>query len=169
MRPRISIQRFACPSIGWLVRPLVLLIVHPKCKFLKSKNMMQPRPTHLKLHPILQNLYKQMLEPIPGLMFSSVERHALPALSDGFFWVYKKEWLDSFCKHLEQYDVTKLENTMQVLMKQLAAAFFRQYNMSLGQNLRNTVRKRCRNFRWVTLKAPLRGFHWGAAKLHSCG
>ena len=44
-----------------------------------------PRPTHLNLRPILQNLYKQMLEPIPGLMFSSVERHALPALSDGFF------------------------------------------------------------------------------------
>ena len=88
--------------------------------------MMQPRPTHLKLRPILQNLYKQMLEPIPGLMFSSVERHALPALSDGFFQVYKKEWLDSFRKHLEQYDVTKLENTMQVLIKQLAATLSRQ-------------------------------------------
>ena len=72
MRLRISIQRFACPSIGWLVHSLVRPIVHLKCKFLKSKNMMQPRPTHLKLRPILQNLYKQMLEPIPGLMFISV-------------------------------------------------------------------------------------------------
>ena len=75
---------------------------------------LQPRPTHLQLLPILQNLYKQMMEPIPDLMFSSVEIHARPALTDGFIRVYKKEWLDSFRKHLEKYNVTKLENTMQV-------------------------------------------------------
>ena len=68
----------------------------------------QPRPTHLALRSILQNLYKQMMEPIPGLKFSSVERHALPALEDGFGRKYKQEWMDSFCKHLEQYDVNKL-------------------------------------------------------------
>ena len=71
-------------------------------------------------------MYKQKMEPIPGLMFSSVEIHALPALTDGFIRVYKKKWLDSFCKHLEKYDVTKLENTMKVLMKQLAATLCRQ-------------------------------------------
>ena len=52
----------------------------------------QPRPTHLALLSILQNLYKQMMEPIPGLKFSSVERHALPALEDGFGRKYKQEW-----------------------------------------------------------------------------
>ena len=71
-------------------------------------------------------MYKQKMEPIPGLMFSSVEIHALLGPTDGFIRVYKKEWLDSFCKHLEKYDVTKLENTMQVLMKQLAVTLFRQ-------------------------------------------
>jgi len=44
----------------------------------------QPRPTHLQLRVVFQNLYKQMREPIPGMCFSSVERHALPALQDGF-------------------------------------------------------------------------------------
>ena len=69
----------------------------------------QPRPTHLALRSILQNLYKQMMEPIPGLNISSVERHALPALEDGFGRKYKQEWMESFCKHLEQYDVNKLQ------------------------------------------------------------
>ena len=41
-----------------------------------------PRPNHLELSSIFQNLYKQMMEPIPGLMFSSIMTHALPALSD---------------------------------------------------------------------------------------
>ena len=69
----------------------------------------QPRSTHLALQSILQNLYKQMMEPIPGLKFSSVEKHALPALEDGFGRKYKQEWMESFCKHLEQYDVNKLQ------------------------------------------------------------
>ena len=50
-----------------------------------------------------------MMEPIPGLEFSSVERHALPALCDGFSREYKKEWMESFKNHLQQYDVSKLE------------------------------------------------------------
>ena len=86
----------------------------------------QPRPTHLALLSILQNLYKQMMEPIPGLKFSSVERHPLPALEDGFGRKYKQEWMESFYKHLEQYDVNKLKSAMKVLMKQLAATLSRQ-------------------------------------------
>ena len=66
------------------------------------------------------------MEPILGMKFSSVERHALPALEDGFGRKYKQEWMESFCKHLEQYDVNKLESAMQVLMKQLAATLCRQ-------------------------------------------
>ena len=56
----------------------------------------QPRPTHLALRSILQNLYKQMMEPIPDLKFSSVERHTLPALEDGFGRKYKQECKMSF-------------------------------------------------------------------------
>ena len=52
----------------------------------------QPRPHHLALCTIFQNLYKQMMEPNPGLWFHSIERHALPALVDGFIREYKKEW-----------------------------------------------------------------------------
>ena len=43
-----------------------------------------PRPTHSKLRVTLQNLYKQMTVPIPGMSFSGIERHTLPALADGF-------------------------------------------------------------------------------------
>ena len=89
-----------------------------------------------------------MMEPI-----SSVKIHALPGLTDGFICVYKKEWLDSFRKHLEKY-VTKLENTMKVLMKQLLQPCPGnvEFNVNLGQNLKNTLRKSCRNFRCVTLE-----------------
>ena len=107
----------------------VLVGYHLMEPFLGIMLDQQPRPTHLQLWTIFQNLYKQMMEPLPGLMFSSIERHALPALSDGFIREYKKEWLDSFCKHLEQYDVTKLESTMQVLMKQLGATLSRQHGI----------------------------------------
>ena len=62
-------------------------------------------------------------------MFSTIERHVPPALSDGFLREYKKEWLNLFRKHLEQYDVTKLESTMQVLMKQLGATLSRQHGI----------------------------------------
>ena len=49
------------------------------------------------------------MEAIPGLKFSSVERHTLPALCNGFSREYKKEWMESFKNHLQQYDVSKLE------------------------------------------------------------
>ena len=107
----------------------VLVGYHLMEPFLGIMLDQQPRPTHLQLRTIFQNLYKQMMEPLPGLMFSSIERHALPALSDGFIREYKKEWLNLFCKHLEQYDVTKLESTMQVLMKQLGATLSRQHGI----------------------------------------
>ena len=66
------------------------------------------------------------MEPIPGLKFSSVERHALPAVEDGFAKQYKQEWMQSFYKYLWQYDADKLESAMQALMKQLAATLSRQ-------------------------------------------
>ena len=50
-----------------------------------------------------------MMKPIPGLEFSSVERHALPVLCDGFSKEHNKELIESFKKHLQQYDVSKLE------------------------------------------------------------
>ena len=87
---------------------------------------LQPRPTHLQLRVIFQNLYHQMTDPIQGLNFSSVEKHALPALQDGFFREYKKSWMESFVNHLEKYDADKLEKVMRILMKQLAATMSRQ-------------------------------------------
>ena len=88
-----------------------------------------PRPNHLQLRSIFQNLYKQMMEAIPGLKFSSVERHTLSALCDGFSREYKKEWMESFKNHLQQYDVSKLEVAMRALMKQLAATLSRQHGI----------------------------------------
>ena len=87
---------------------------------------LQPRPTHSQLRSIFQNLYKQMTSPIPGLKFSSIGTRALPALTDGFFREYKKEWMQTFSVHLERYDEEKLENAMQILMKTLAATLSRQ-------------------------------------------
>ena len=66
------------------------------------------------------------MEAIPGLKFSSVERHTLPALCNGFSREYKKEWMESFKNHLQQYDASKLEVAMRALMKQLAATLSRQ-------------------------------------------
>ena len=66
------------------------------------------------------------MEAIPGLKFSSVERHTLTALCNGFSREYKKEWMESFKNHLQQYDVSKLEVAMRALMKQLAATLSRQ-------------------------------------------
>ena len=87
---------------------------------------MQPRPTHLALRSVFQNLYKQIMEPTLGLQFCSIKRRALPALSDDFFREYKKEWMESFAKCLEQYDSKKLESAVWLLMKQLAAMLSRQ-------------------------------------------
>ena len=86
----------------------------------------QPRPTHSQLRVIFQNLYKQMMVPIPGLKFSSVQQHALPALADGFTRKYKKSWMESFQKHLETYNSSKVESAVQLVMKQHAATLSRQ-------------------------------------------
>ena len=80
---------YHCPisHYEWTVEVLVgYYLMEPLFGILLDQ---QPRPTHLALRSILQNLYKQMTEPIPGLKFSSVERHALPALEDGFGKKYK--------------------------------------------------------------------------------
>ena len=61
------------------------------------------------------------MNPIEGLLFASVEQHALPVLSDGFFREYKKTWMDSFKKHLARYDPHKLESVLQTIMKKLAS------------------------------------------------
>ena len=46
--------------------------------------------------------------------------------ADGFFRQYKGEWMESFSKHLELHDSKKLENALQLLMKQLAATLLKQ-------------------------------------------
>ena len=50
----------------------VLIGYHLMEPFLGIMLDLQPRPTHLALHSVFQNLHKQMMEPIPGLQFSSV-------------------------------------------------------------------------------------------------
>ena len=59
-----------------------------------------------------------MMTPIPGLSFSSIKIHELPALTDGFSRAYQKEWIKSFSNHPKQFDPCNLENALQVLMKQ---------------------------------------------------
>ena len=61
-------------------------------------------------------------------------------------------WAESFCKHLEQYNVTKLESTMQVFMKEIAATLSRPDGIQI----------------WVTLKASFRTIHGKRAEGHSC-
>ena len=78
------------------------------------------------LQTISQNLNRPIKNPIEGLRVSSLEHHDLPALSDGFFQKDKKNWLASFIEHLKQYEVNKLENALQVLMKHLAVTLYRQ-------------------------------------------
>ena len=80
-----------------------------------------PRPTHAQLRTIFQSLYEQMMNPIEGLSFGTIENHALPALSDGFKREYKKFWMESFQKHLTKYEPQKLESVLQTVMKTLAA------------------------------------------------
>ena len=101
-----------CPVVHFEWTIEVLVGYHLMEPFLGVLMDQQPRPHHLALRTNFQNLYKQMMEPLPGLWFHSIERHALPALVDGFIREYKKEWLESFRRHLQRYDVTKLENTM---------------------------------------------------------
>ena len=66
------------------------------------------------------------MDPIEGLQFASIERHALLALSDGFSREYKRSWMDSFRAHLAQYDPQKLEIAVRTVMKKLAATLSRQ-------------------------------------------
>ena len=115
-----------CPIVHFEWTIEVLVGYHLMEPFLGIMLDLQPRPTHLQLRVIFQNLYHQMTDPIQGLNFSSVEKHALPALQDGFFREYKKSWMESFVNHLEKYDADKLEKVMRILMKQLAATLSRQ-------------------------------------------
>ena len=68
---------------------------------------LQPRPTQAKLRIV----------------------PALSSLTDGFIREYKKEWMDSFWKHLETYDENKLENAMEKVMKSLASTLSRQHGV----------------------------------------
>ena len=77
-----------------------------------------PRPTHSKLRVTLQNLYKQMTVPIPGMSFNSIEMHTLPALADGFSQQkYKDLWLESFQRYLQKYDADKVESAIKIVLK----------------------------------------------------
>ena len=104
-------------SIYWLVYLLVCLFVchfewtlevlvrfHVMEPFLGIMLDKVPRPTHLDVKVTFQSLYKQMMDTIEGIRFSSINTHALPAQIDGFLRSYKKSWMDWFLKHLEQYD-----------------------------------------------------------------
>ena len=126
-------------SMYWLVYLLVCLFVchfewtlevlvrfHVMEPFLGIMLDKVPRPTHLDVKVTFQSLYKQMMDTIEGIRFSSINMHALPALIDGFSRSYKKSWMDSFLKHLEQYDDNKAETVMRTIMKQLAATLSRQ-------------------------------------------
>ena len=61
-----------------------------------------PRPTHAQLRTIFQSLYEQMMNPIEGLSFGTIE------------------------KHLTKYDPQKLEKVLPTIMKTLAATLSRQ-------------------------------------------
>jgi len=86
----------------------------------------QPKPAHSQLRIVFQNLYNQMTNPIEGFSFATVDRHALPALQDGFSREYKKSWIDFFHLHLKQYEPSKLESVFQTVMKKLASILSRQ-------------------------------------------
>ena len=109
-----------CPVVHFEWTIEVLVGFHLMEPFLGLMLDLQPRPTQAKLRTVFQNLHKQMTEPIPGLSFTSVEQHALPALTDGFIREYKKESMDSFKKHLETNDKTKLEKVIKSLASTLS-------------------------------------------------
>ena len=80
----LTFLHYHCPisHYEWTVEVLVgYHLMEPLLGILLDQ---QPRPIYLALQSILQNLYKQMMEPIPSFKFSWVERHALPTLEDGF-------------------------------------------------------------------------------------
>ena len=111
-----------CPLIHFELTIEVLVGYHLMEPFLGIMLDLQPWATHSQLRIIFQNLYEQMMNPIEGLKFASIDQHALPALSDGFFREYKKPWMDSFCQFLSQYDLKKMELAVCSLMKILAAS-----------------------------------------------
>ena len=116
------VRLFVC-HFEWILEVLVgFHVIEPFLGIMLDK---VPRPTHLDVKLTFQSLYKQMMDPIEGIRFSSVNMHALPALIDGFSRLYKKSWIDSFLKHREQYDDNKVETVMQTIMKQLAATLSR--------------------------------------------
>ena len=109
-----------------------------------------PRPTHSKLRVTLQNLYKQMTVPIPGMSFSGIERHTLPALADGFSQQkYKDLWLESFQRHLQKYDADKVESAIKIVMKQLASTLSKQRGVQyeFGPEYEEYIAKK-RQVRW---------------------
>ena len=68
----------------------VLVGFHLMEPFLAIMLDLHSRVNHHQLRTIFQNLYKQIMNPVGGLSFASVDQHALPALSGGFFREYKK-------------------------------------------------------------------------------
>ena len=115
-----------CPLVHFEWTVEVLVGYHLMEPFLGILLDLQPRPTHSQLRIVFQNLYNQMTNLIEGLSFATVDRHALPALQDGFSWEYKKTWIDSFHLHLKQYEPSKLESVLQTVMKKLASTLSRQ-------------------------------------------
>ena len=83
-----------CPLVHFEWTIEVLVGFHLMEPFLAIMLDLHPRVNHHQLRTIFQNLFKQMMNPVEGLSFASVDQHALPALSDGFFKEYKKtEWI----------------------------------------------------------------------------
>ena len=123
---RLLCSLLPCPLIHfeWTIEALVGF--HLMEPFLGIMLDLHPCPTHSQLWIIFQNLFEQMMNPIEGFKFSSIHQHALPALSDGFFRMYKKSWMNSFCQHLAQYDLEKVESAVRTVMKILAATLSRQ-------------------------------------------
>jgi hypothetical protein len=76
-------------------------------------------------------------------MLFSLEHHALPVLTDGCFRKYKQFCLDSFLKHLENYDKEKFENAMKIVMKKLASICPAKevFNMNMVQNIWHIQKK----------------------------
>ena len=109
-----------CPLIHFELTIEVLVGYHLMEPFLGILLDLQPRPTHSQLRIVFQNLYDQMTNLIEGLSFATVDRHALPALQDGFSREYKKTLMDSFHLLLKQYEPSKLESVLQIVINVLS-------------------------------------------------
>ena len=108
------------------------------------------------------------MEPIPDLMFSSIEKHALPALSDGFSREYKKEWLESFCKHVAQYDETLGESRLKPLSEVFTEEQLRSIPVhnKAGENYFGHMSEQLRSKGGSVFKAI--SDHLAQVKLRSC-